>query len=228
MLSHEDIDLFAGRPSFVDSANSDTDFSVRGSPNKSSDLNLPSLTHSNASAFDPFQPSFVTSFPSYTEFSVHDTPTKSKNPSHQHSSAADFDPFAAIPLKTFDESDSFSAFSSNMVSGQTKTGSVKCSDRSPLEELNFDAFTSHTVSPRTIATKLMNKSPTKLEPASMSESKSDVKKGAFQVKSGIWADSLSRGLIDLNITACKYLYIIPLKKSIYSCFYTHEHVIYIF
>jgi len=186
MLSHEDIDLFAGRPSFVDSANK----------------SFPSLTHSNASAFDPFQPSFVTSFPSYTEFSVHDTPTKSKNPSHQHSSAADFDPFAAIPLKTFDESDSFSAFSSNMVSGQTKTESVKCSDRSPLEELNFDAFTSHTVSPRTIATKLMNKSPTKLEPASMSESKSDVKKGAFQVKSGIWADSLSRGLIDLNITAC--------------------------
>ncbi|XP_039848970.1 clathrin interactor EPSIN 1-like isoform X3 [Panicum virgatum] len=201
MLSHENIDLFAGRSSFAGSANSDTGFSVRGSPNKSSDLMPSSLTHSNASAFDPFQPSFVTSFPSYTEFSVHDAPGKSKTPSHQHSSAADFDPFAAIPVKTLDESDSFSAFSSNTVSGQTKTESLKCSYRSPFEELNFGAFTSHTESPRTIATKLMNKSPTKLEPASMSESKSDVKKGAFQVKSGIWADSLSRGLIDLNITA---------------------------
>ncbi|KAL6519870.1 hypothetical protein OROMI_032764 [Orobanche minor] len=30
-------------------------------------------------------------------------------------------------------------------------------------------------------------------------SNSPVKKDAFQVKSGIWADSLSRGLIDLNI-----------------------------
>ena len=208
--------------SFAGSANSDTGFSVRGSPNKSSDLMPSSLTHSNASAFDPFQPSFVTSFPSYTEFSVHDAPGKSKTPSHQHSSAADFDPFAAIPVKTLDESDSFSAFSSNTVSGQTKTESLKCSYRSPFEELNFGAFTSHTESPRTIATKLMNKSPTKLEPASMSESKSDVKKGAFQVKSGIWADSLSRGLIDLNITACKYLYIIPLKKVctlFYACFW---------
>ncbi|PAN28621.1 hypothetical protein PAHAL_5G166700 [Panicum hallii] len=203
ILSHENIDLFAGRSSFAGSANSDTEFSVRGSPNKSSDLNLSSLTHSNASAFDLFQPSFVTSFPSYTEFSVHNTPSKSKKNSHQHSSAADFDPFAAIPVKTLDESDSFSAFSSNTASGQTKTESVKCSDRSPFEELNFGAFTSHRESPRTIATKLMNKSPTKLEPASMSESKSDVKKGAFQVKSGIWADSLSRGLIDLNITASK-------------------------
>ncbi|RLN25691.1 clathrin interactor EPSIN 1-like isoform X2 [Panicum miliaceum] len=147
MLSHENIDLFAGRSSFAGSANSDTEFSVRGGPNKSSDLNLSSHTHSNASAFDPFQPSFLTSFPSYTEFSVHDTPSKSKTPSDQHSSAADFDPFAAIPVKTLDESDSFSAFSSNTVS--------------------------------------------------------DVKKGAFQVKSGIWADSLSRGLIDLNITASK-------------------------
>jgi len=31
------------------------------------------------------------------------------------------------------------------------------------------------------------------------------KKENFQVKSGIWADSLSRGLIDLNITARMFL-----------------------
>lgn len=30
------------------------------------------------------------------------------------------------------------------------------------------------------------------------------KKDAFQVKSGIWSDSLNRGLIDLNITGRKY------------------------
>ncbi|XP_066312513.1 clathrin interactor EPSIN 1-like isoform X3 [Miscanthus floridulus] len=81
--------------------------------------------------------------------------------------------------------------------------SVKSSDHSPLEELNFGAFTSHTELPKAIAIKSLNKSPTKPEPDSMSASKTDVKKGAFQVKSGIWADSLSRGLIDLNITAPK-------------------------
>jgi epsin len=35
--------------------------------------------------------------------------------------------------------------------------------------------------------------------------KPDTKNGNFQVKSGIWADSLSRGLIDLNITARMFL-----------------------
>ncbi|CAH9106321.1 unnamed protein product [Cuscuta epithymum] len=39
--------------------------------------------------------------------------------------------------------------------------------------------------------------------ASLVDSKCPSKKDAFQVKSGIWADSLSRGLIDLNISAPK-------------------------
>ncbi|CAL4961523.1 unnamed protein product [Urochloa decumbens] len=203
MASQDNVDLFAGRSSFAGSVNSDTEFSVRDTPNKSSEFNLSSLTHSSASTFDPFQPSFVASFPSDTEFSGHDTPSKSKDPMHQHYSAADFDPFTAILVKTLDGSDSFSAFSSNMDSGQNKTESDKSSDHSPLEELNFGAFTSHTESPRASDTKPMSKSPTKPDPASVSESKPDAKKGAFQVKSSIWADSLSRGLIDLNITTSK-------------------------
>ncbi|CAO2171383.1 unnamed protein product [Urochloa humidicola] len=203
MTSQDNIDLFAGRSSFAGSVNSNTEFSVRDSANKSSEFNPSSLTHSSASTFDPFQPSFAISFPSDTELSIHDTPSKSKNPTHQHYSDADFDPFAAIPVKTLDGSDSFSAFSSNMDSGQTKTESDKSSDHSHLDELNFGAFTSHTESPRATATKPMSKSPTKPDPASVSESKPDAQKGAFHVKSSIWADSLSRGLIDLNITASK-------------------------
>ncbi|GFQ00159.1 clathrin interactor epsin 1 [Phtheirospermum japonicum] len=42
---------------------------------------------------------------------------------------------------------------------------------------------------------------------SLMETKSPPKKEAFQVKSGIWADSLSRGLFDLNITARKCFFI---------------------
>jgi epsin len=38
---------------------------------------------------------------------------------------------------------------------------------------------------------------------SLTESNVSTKKDAFQVKSGIWAESLSRGLIDLNISAPK-------------------------
>uniref|UniRef100_A0A0A9H847 Clathrin interactor EPSIN 1 n=1 Tax=Arundo donax TaxID=35708 RepID=A0A0A9H847_ARUDO len=205
------IDLFAGRSSFTGSATSDTEFTVRGSPSKSSEHNPSSPALPSASAFDPFQPSFAASFPSDTEFSVRDTPNKSlqeKTPTHQHSSATDIDPFPAVSIKSFDGSYSFGAFSSNVGSGLAESrhdplGGVKSSDRSPLEELNFGAFTSYTESPAASGIKPTNKFPTKLDPDSMSTSKPDVKKGAFQVKSSIWADSLSRGLIDLNITAPK-------------------------
>ncbi|KAK3165383.1 hypothetical protein QOZ80_1AG0032480 [Eleusine coracana subsp. coracana] len=80
---------------------------------------------------------------------------------------------------------------------------IKSSEHSPSEKLNSGAFTSQTESPTASAMKPINKSPTKLEPPSTSATKSDVKEGSFQVKSGIWADSLSRGLINLNIASPK-------------------------
>ncbi|KAJ1285302.1 hypothetical protein BS78_03G269700 [Paspalum vaginatum] len=202
----ESIDLFADRSSFSGSTNSDTEFSVRASPNKSSELTPSSFTHSFASAFDPLA-SFATSFPSNTEFSVHDNQRKSKNPTQHHSPDAVFDPFTAIPVRTFGGSNS-GAFSPNTGSGLNGTrhdppASVKTSDHSPFEELNFGAFTSHMELPKANAIERMNKPPADPEPVCMLASKPDAKKGEFQIKSDIWADSLSRGLIDLNITASK-------------------------
>ncbi|TVU35178.1 hypothetical protein EJB05_17055 [Eragrostis curvula] len=194
----DNTDLFAGR-----------EFSVSDNPMKSSDQNFSLPAHTSGSAFDPSPPSFGMQFPSDTKFSVHDTPSESSEVKcRTPDSASFFDPFAAIPLKSFDEAYSFGVFSSNTGSVPTEPrhdplGGIKSSDHSPSEELDFGAFTSHSESPTTSAMKPMNKSPTKLEPASMPASKSDVKKGTFQVKSGVWADSLSRGLIDLNITAPK-------------------------
>uniref|UniRef100_A0A0D3EPR8 ENTH domain-containing protein n=1 Tax=Oryza barthii TaxID=65489 RepID=A0A0D3EPR8_9ORYZ len=209
-VSHtqDKIDLFAGRLSSADSFTSDTEFSVRGSPNKSSEKKMSSVVHPSTSAFDPFKQSFATSFPSDSEFSVHDPTSKSsqgKTPTPEHSSTAAFDPFAAIPLKSFDGSESFGTFSSNTASNITElprdsSGGPKSSDH-PLEDANFDAFTSHLGSSTTSATESMNKPIKKLGQDSMSASKSVAKKETFQVKSGIWADSLSRGLIDLNITS---------------------------
>uniref|UniRef100_A0A0E0N270 ENTH domain-containing protein n=1 Tax=Oryza rufipogon TaxID=4529 RepID=A0A0E0N270_ORYRU len=210
-VSHtqDKIDLFAGRLSSADSFTSDTEFSVRGSPNKSSEKKMSSVVHPSTSAFDPFKQSFATSFPSDSEFSVHDPTSKSsqgKTPTPEHSSTAAFDPFAAIPLKSFDGSESFGTFSSNTASNITElprdsSGGPKSSDHGPLEDANFDAFTSHLGSSTTSATESMNKPIKKLGQDSMSASKSVAKKETFQVKSGIWADSLSRGLIDLNITS---------------------------
>ncbi|KAL6845128.1 hypothetical protein ACP4OV_024623 [Aristida adscensionis] len=198
------IDLFACRSSFASSDTSEAEFSVRGSPNKSSKQNLPFPAHNSESMFDPFQTSFAT-FPSGSEFSCHDTPSKSlqeNNPTPQHASVAYLNPSTAIRQKSFDASSSFVAFSSNTGSDLTETRhdsprGMKSSDNGSLEER---AFTSP---PATSAMNPMNKLPTKLEPSAMSASKPDMKKGAFQVKSDIWADSLSRGLIDLNIASPK-------------------------
>lgn len=85
------------------------------------------------------------------------------------------DPFATVPLNNFNGSDLFGAFTSDSNSVSMGTTQNATGDSS----LNDLVGTSSAVS----------NPPTK--------------KDAFQVKSGIWADSLSRGIIDLNISAPK-------------------------
>lgn len=84
------------------------------------------------------------------------------------------DPFAAIPMNSFDGSDGFGAFTSNSDSLSTESKQTTANDGN-VSKLNEKAL----------------------------ESNPSTKKGTFQVKSGIWADSLTRGIIDLNITARK-------------------------
>ncbi|CAN8236682.1 unnamed protein product [Cochlearia groenlandica] len=84
------------------------------------------------------------------------------------------DPFAAVPMENFDGSDPFGAFTSH--SASVSTGS------------QVHESATNTTSPLSMA----DSKPQQLQ-----------KKDPFQVKSGIWSDSLSRGLIDLNITAPK-------------------------
>ncbi|KAE8769184.1 Clathrin interactor EPSIN 2 [Hordeum vulgare] len=208
----DNIDLFAIRPSFGGSATSDMEFSVRDSPKKHPEQKSSSLAQPpSASSFDPFNPSFATSFPSDTEFSVRGTPSKSsqgKPPTPENSSNTAFKPLAGIPVKSFSGSNSFGVFSSRTGSAVTQpthgsAGASKSSYGSPLEELNFGAFTSHEESRTASVTKSMNESLAKQKQDSMSASKPAVKKETFRVKSSIWADSMSRGLIDLNIGAPK-------------------------
>ncbi|XP_042001114.1 clathrin interactor EPSIN 1-like [Salvia splendens] len=84
------------------------------------------------------------------------------------------DPFANVPMNNFDGSDPFGVFSSH-----TDPSPVVANQSSSSQGSNGNT---KGASPETHAP------PPKKE---------------FQVKSGIWADSLSRGLIDLNITAPK-------------------------
>ena len=87
------------------------------------------------------------------------------------------DPFAAVPMENFDGTDPFGAFTSH--SASVSTG--------PQAPVLLGSATS-TTSPMSLA----GSKPHQLQ-----------KNDPFQVKSGILADSLSRGLIDLNITARK-------------------------
>ncbi|CAH8319852.1 unnamed protein product [Eruca vesicaria subsp. sativa] len=86
------------------------------------------------------------------------------------------DPFAAVPMDNFDGSDPFGAFTSN-------SATVSTGPQAPVH-----GSATNTTTPLSSAG---------------SKPQQSQKKDPFQVKSGIWADSLSRGLIDLNITAPK-------------------------
>uniref|UniRef100_A0A453FFX9 ENTH domain-containing protein n=1 Tax=Aegilops tauschii subsp. strangulata TaxID=200361 RepID=A0A453FFX9_AEGTS len=159
----DNIDLFAGRPSFGGSATADMEFSVRGTPKKHPEQKSSSPAQPSASAFDPFNPSFAAIFPSDTEFSVRGTPSKSsqgKLPAPENSSDTAFDPLAGIPVKSFNGSNSSGVWSSSKGSAVTEPthgspGATKSSDCSPSEELNFGAFTSHGGSRTASATKSM-------------------------------------------------------------------------
>ncbi|XP_027330403.1 clathrin interactor EPSIN 1 isoform X2 [Abrus precatorius] len=98
---------------------------------------------------------------------------KSENSGPMNNST--FDPFAAVPLNNFDGSDIFGDFTSQSDSVSSQPSNNVVSD-SKHDNINGQSLADSKVSP---------------------------KKDTFQVKSGIWADSLSRGLIDLNITAPK-------------------------
>ncbi|GKB40281.1 clathrin interactor EPSIN 1, partial [Tanacetum coccineum] len=89
------------------------------------------------------------------------------------------DPFAAVPMNNFDNFDFFGSFSSH-------TGST--SSTVPTTQSFMDSGSN---------------SNNQIHKTSVASSKKD----GFQVKSGVWADSLSRELIDLNIFGRKFFFL---------------------
>lgn len=123
------------------------------------------------------QPAIPSAAPTVDLFSIPEPVvqpgSKSENSGPMNNST--IDPFAAVPLNTFDGSDVFGEFTSQSDSVSSQPSNNVVSDGSHGN----------------------------LNGKSLADSKVPPKKDAFQVKSGIWADSLSRGLIDLNISAPK-------------------------
>ncbi|XVF35378.1 hypothetical protein REPUB_Repub18cG0140500 [Reevesia pubescens] len=102
-------------------------------------------------------------------------PPDAKIPNTEPTFANIVDPFEAVPLNNFDGSDIFGSFTSHSDSASKEP------TQNPTNDGNLN----------NVSTK------------SLQDSKAPQKKDTFQVKSGIWADSLSRGIIDLNISAPK-------------------------
>ena len=99
------------------------------------------------------------------------------------------DPFANMPLNNFETSDV------------------------------FGDFTSHTNPVSTQSTQNSSHNGVSLNQNTTEKSRPPQKKETFQVKSGIWADTLSRGLIDLNISARKFIFLIPWRYFVMICFF---------
>lgn len=123
------------------------------------------------------QPAIPSVTPTVDLFSIPELvvqPNSSKSENSGPMNNSTIDPFAAVPLNNFDGSDIFGDFTS-------QSDSVSSKPSSNVSDVKHD---------------IMNGK-------SLADSKVSPAKGSFEVKSGIWADSLSRGLIDLNITAPK-------------------------
>ncbi|MED6157056.1 hypothetical protein PIB30_019893 [Stylosanthes scabra] len=184
----EEVDLFASQPAIPSVTPTVDLFSIpkpAAQPDKTSGSSAPASN----STFDPFavsEPVVHTDNKSGNSATVNNStfdpfaiPEPVAQPDNKSGNSAPannstFDPFAAIPLNNFDGSDVFGDFTSQPDSASSQPSNNVASD------ISHD---------NTNKTSVDSKVPPKKDP--------------FQVKSGIWADSLSRGLIDLNISGPK-------------------------
>ncbi|KAI3860104.1 hypothetical protein MKX03_033804 [Papaver bracteatum] len=144
---------------------------VSAPPKLEAGADFPAQTNVDLFASAPSVPSSLASPMDFFAAPDPVPPTDSKPAKSEPMSSSTVDPFAAIPVNNFDGGDVFGDFTSNT------------NQQVPSQAANNSTTDSI----------LISQSPSV-------ESKLP-KKNSFQVKSGIWADSLSRGLIDLNITA---------------------------
>lgn len=145
-----------------------------GNPQVQPNIDLFSAPHV-ASNVQPVPSPAVSSTMDFFAASEPVVPPVTKSESNGPSNVKFVDPFAAIPLDSFDKSSPLGSFTT-----QTDRLSSEATENPLKNNITFD-----------------------LNGKSESELKALPKKGNFEVKSGIWADSLSRGLIDLNISAPK-------------------------
>ncbi|CAL0323707.1 unnamed protein product [Lupinus luteus] len=146
------------------------------------------------------QPALPSITPTVDLFSIPEPVVQSESKSGTSGAMnnSNFDPFAAVPLNNFDGSDMFGEFNS-------QSDSVSSQPSQPTNNVVSDMFGEFTSQSDSVSSQPSQATNNVVSDASQDNTNGKVtpKKDSFQVKSGVWADSLSRGLIDLNISAPK-------------------------
>ncbi|KAG6504122.1 hypothetical protein ZIOFF_036452 [Zingiber officinale] len=157
--------------------------------------------HKGSDLFDSQQEAPVAFDPTADPFAAPGPAIPSETKSPEQPDTKSFDPFAAIPINNFNDSDPFGTFASHgePVTMQSSQSSPNSGKSNLDEDSIFGEFTSHNEQ-TTRESSRSNISNLKTPLTSLA---STAMKDNFQVKSGVWSDCLSRGLIDLNISAPK-------------------------
>ncbi|WVZ86968.1 hypothetical protein U9M48_033678 [Paspalum notatum var. saurae] len=203
------VDLFAEKTSFTAAFPPQAGFIPPPSAGTSSEVNTSVSKNGTPEPFDPFGAIPLNSFDGSDPFGGFSSkPGSSTVPPPTHSSTGN----VSTSSQNLPSASDFGAFVSNNEEAAkdpfdlSSTANVK---KTPLanpkiDASDFGAFVSSTEEAAKDPFDLSSSSNLgKTDQTPPAAPKPNAKKENFQVKSGIWADSLSRGLIDLNITAPK-------------------------
>ncbi|XP_062226611.1 clathrin interactor EPSIN 1-like [Phragmites australis] len=203
------VDLFAEKPTFAAAFPPQTGFIPPPSSGTSSEVNTSVSQNANPEPFDPFGAIPLNSFDGSDPFDAFSSKAGSSTaPTPAHSSTGNI----STSSQNLQAASDFGAFVSNneeAVKDPFDLSSSSNVGKTPLaapktDASDFGAFVSNTVEAAKDPFDLSSSSSLgRADQTLLAAPKPNTKKENFQVKSGIWADSLSRGLIDLNITGPK-------------------------
>ncbi|VAH51479.1 unnamed protein product [Triticum turgidum subsp. durum] len=204
----ETVDLFSGNATFASAFPPQTGFIPPPTSGTPSNANISVSKNTVPEPFDPFGDIPLSSFGGSDPFG--DFSSSSAPPPPVHSSTGNI----STSSQNLEAASDFGAFESNTVDTAkdpfdfSSTGNFGKADVAPLaapktDASDFGAFVANTVEATKDPFDLSSSINGRADQTPLAAPKPNTKKENFQVKSGIWADSLSRGLIDLNITGPK-------------------------
>jgi epsin len=213
MILQDNVDLFAGNTTIASAFPPQTGFIPPPSSGASSVANSFVSKKTAPEPFDPFGDIPLSSFGGSDPFGDFSSNVGASAPPPGHSSAGNI----STPSQNLQAASDFGAFESNTeqaakdpfdFSSSVNIGKANATPlaASKTDASDFGAFVANTAEAAKDPFDLSSSiSHGRTGQTPLAAPKSNTKKENIQVKSSIWADSLSRGLIDLNITGRTFL-----------------------